>query len=466
MSTPQLPEEKEEDPRLTSAGSGETPEQAFAKRQEELAEKEAEEPESFLAREMPHDSYDLSESRSGMKQRFPSRDIWEDSPDSLQLQATVNEPKAEEQEAPILHSERPSASTVTRSQEKDSAGLSPESEGGHSPAVIAAATKPTVPARPTRSKQGSEAIETAHTVVPSRLSEKLKQTESASPALPAKPKPQVPARPSKPITRTSSDNIPLAKVPSDSSTKSSGSDQPAASKPKPPIPSRPVGSKIAALQSGFMMDLNKRLQLGPQAPKKEEPVAEMVEEEKEKGPLADARKGRARGPARRAPAKSPAPANSVAVTDKQTVTCGLCEPSTLWQIDPDRDLLVSAHQEEVAPSLELKSAEPEVKPVEPESELAPSSIAEHAPDRPSDSAVVAEASTSQNSLVEDALAEQSTDAAKEVHPTDVEGDTLEDVKLKTEAAVISDNLSEPKAAGESIQTSTDTARDEGEEAEE
>jgi hypothetical protein len=104
-----------------------------------------------------------------------------------------------------------------------------------------------------------------------------------------------------------------------------------------------------------MSDLNKRLQLGPQAPKKEEPSPEQQEEEKEKAPLVDARKGRAKGPARRAPAKSPAP-NSAAVPEKIS-TLALSMPSTLWQIDPDEDLLhVSSHQDEVEAPVHTKAA--------------------------------------------------------------------------------------------------------------
>ena len=77
-------------------------------------------------------------------------------------------------------------------------------------------------------------------------------------------------------------------------------------KAKPTVPARPGGSKIAALQAGFMSDLNNRLKLGPQGPQK---PAEPTEEEKveEKAPLADARKARAKGPARRKPAVSPGP---------------------------------------------------------------------------------------------------------------------------------------------------------------
>lgn len=222
MSTPQLPEEKEEDPRLKPAPAGETPEQAFARRQEELAEKEARESresQSFLAQETHLDSHNSSESRLGLKQRFPSRDIWEDSPDSLQLQTTVSESQSEDKEVP-------GSAAATKAPE----GLAIEEVASG----VAAVPKPTIPARPVRTKS-TEAHEAAHPVIPSRPSEKLKQADNTSPPLPTKSKPQIPARPSKPIARQSSENV-LTKVPSDASTKSTGSDQGAVNKPKPPVP--------------------------------------------------------------------------------------------------------------------------------------------------------------------------------------------------------------------------------------
>lgn len=105
-----------------------------------------------------------------------------------------------------------------------------------------------------------------------------------------------------------------------------------------------------------MSDLNKRLQLGPQAPKKEEVSPEEPQTEKEKAPLVDARKGRARGPARRAPAKSPAPASQESAGNPAIFT--ISQPSTLWQIDPEEDsLYVSSAKENVVP--EKQSAIPE-----------------------------------------------------------------------------------------------------------
>jgi hypothetical protein len=343
VSTPQLPEEVEE---LKEAPETETAAQAFARRQEELAEKESRDSESFLNREAkpwahkanspPHLA---AETRPGMKQRFPSRDIWEDTPDSLQLETTVAGPQSDDIE-------------ILSPQDAEPTTSLPLTTG-----------KPQIPARPAKSKL-SESPEKSHPVVPERPSQKLRQLDGAgsSPPLPAKSKPLVPARPSKPVARESSENIPLTTVASNSSAKSIGSDNGAvgAAKPKPPVPTRPMGGKIAALQGGFMSDLNKRLQLGPQAPKKEEATSEEKEEEKEKTPLVDARKGRARGPARRAPAKSPAPATSALVSGTGS-TLAFSIPAVLWEIDPEEDLLHVSSKDglESTPSVSTKAIESE-----------------------------------------------------------------------------------------------------------
>jgi hypothetical protein len=113
-----------------------------------------------------------------------------------------------------------------------------------------------------------------------------------------------------------------------------------------------------------MSDLNKRLQLGPQGVKKEEsPKEEEIAEEQEKAPLSDARKGRARGPQRRAPAKSPsAAAASEAKPAAPVLSFSLTQ--TVWSIDPDDgDFSCSSRDE----SLVKEAAEAE----EPSSALEP-----------------------------------------------------------------------------------------------
>ncbi|KAK7752208.1 hypothetical protein SLS62_005742 [Diatrype stigma] len=233
----------------------ETPAQAFARRQEELAEKELVTPDSFLYRVQKPQSYVEHQShiakemhaRPGPAQRFPSRDVWEDTPDSLQFTTTVSGPQSGRDTPPEEEVNSEATGTTT-------------------------SDKPAIPSRPKKQASGDEA--------------------TSKPTIPERPiKHQVPPQ-SAPETKQS---------------------EPAA-QPKPSIPARPAGGKIAALQAGFMSDLNKRLQLGPQAHKKEEsPAAPDLTEEKEKKPLADARKSRARGPQRRAPTKP-----AVSSTDKST----------------------------------------------------------------------------------------------------------------------------------------------------
>jgi len=364
VSTPQLPEEQEADSK--DSPQEENSAHAFARRQEELAERESKSQDSFLHQEKKpwaHKPHLAAETRPNLKQRFPSRDIWEDTPDSLQLQTTVDSPQVEDKDLMSPPDDQPATS----------------------PLSIAAVAKPQIPARPGKSKL-SESPEKPQPPMPERP--RPKQVDATSPPVPVKAKPQVPARPAKPITRESTENVPLTTVPSNSSAKSVGSDQgaAAAAKPKPPVPSRPLGSKIAALQGGFMADLNKRLQLGAQAPKKDEPAPE-EEEPKEKAPLVDARKGRARGPARRAPAKSPAPAAAVS---EPTSTLAFSMPATLWQIDPEEDYVhVASYSEPAAAApLETKAAESETPtlatntagiPVHEPAEIAPEAEKSSAP---------------------------------------------------------------------------------------
>ncbi|KAK3303300.1 altered inheritance of mitochondria protein 21 [Chaetomium strumarium] len=318
VSTPELFDEQEKPVPSTvpPPREGETPAQAFARHQEELAEREArgQKTNGFLpllpaaaktqkplwAQHQKHLTPEAAPRRPGMQQRFPSRDVWEDVPDSLNLQTTVSTPQQEEEvpspadniKPPELPSERPTQAAK------------PSSEP-------AAGAKPSIPDRP-KPRQASV---------------------DDKPAIPERPKPQIPARPAK-------------------AGPTSGGLEPAEAaapppKQKPAVPARPMGSKIAALAGGFMNDLNRRLQLGPQAPpstKKEEPAEEEEKEEKEKAPLSDVRKGRARGPQRRAPASSSsAPKAEEEKTEKrEVVTFAFSSAVTFFEIDPDEGT-VSVH---------------------------------------------------------------------------------------------------------------------------
>jgi len=103
-----------------------------------------------------------------------------------------------------------------------------------------------------------------------------------------------------------------------------------------------------------MNDLNQKLGVGPRKEKEAEPV---VEEAK---PLEDARKSRARGPQRRAPAKSPAAAD-------KPLGFSLSSPRALWTIDDTDELNVASSD---APSPETSKVENAPAAVEAPSEKA------------------------------------------------------------------------------------------------
>jgi len=276
VSTPEPPEAEHHRSRSsgTHADRPITPAHAFAAHQEALAEREAKRRSSGNNNFLPlseakpmwvSNQAHLKVERTPSQPRFPSRDIWEDVPESQLHQTTISSPEEEEEEE-----KKPEVSSQPAKKSSDSS------------------ERPAIPSRP-KPKQASG--------------------DDAKPRPPVsdKPKPQIPARPAR---------------------GSSGE-----AKEKPPVPSRPVGGKIAALQAGFMSDLNQRLKIGPQIHKKEEPSEKEPAEEKEKVPLSDARKGRARGPQRRAPAKSPAPPAEPAKPSAPVLSFSL--PQSSWSIDPE-----------------------------------------------------------------------------------------------------------------------------------
>ncbi|KAI1458086.1 altered inheritance of mitochondria protein 21 [Annulohypoxylon moriforme] len=305
VSTPELLEARKKEQAMLDIPTreGETPAQAFARRQEELAEKEAVTPDSFLYRQQRPPSWVGNQShlakeinaRPNSTQRFPSRDVWEDTPDSLQFTATVSTPETPDE---------------------------PQADETAKPAADNAPQKPAVPARPR--KQGSG--------------------DDSKPSIPDRPKPQIPVRPSKPVVESKGPE-PVVKT-------------------KPAVPARPAGGKIAALQAGFMSDLNNRLRLGPQAPKKEEPPTENPVEEKDKTPLSDARKGRARGPQRRAPTKTAGSGGTESgpppVSNGKPIL-SFSMTRTLWSIDEEGTMTVDG----LGPAVSL---EEETKPSQTESE--------------------------------------------------------------------------------------------------
>ncbi|OJJ39194.1 hypothetical protein ASPWEDRAFT_104935 [Aspergillus wentii DTO 134E9] len=292
-----------------------------------------------------------------LKHRFPSQDIWEDSPNSLQLHATVStpdEPKQETFETPEQESFRKSqvapidahqvASHILESEEQDKTSKRPEISKQRFPSrdiwedapdsqqlvttiepseenEVKSPDVPSKPAIPSRPQRLSQIVPSVNASTKPSISPTEKKQP---PVIPDRPKPQIPARPAKPISRGSAEEA---------------KDAPA--KAKPAVPARPGGSKIAALKAGFLTDLNSRLQLGPHAPPKPEKKEEKPPAEK--APLSDARKGRARGPARRKPAAEPAaqPAAQPVAAKLPTIPeIKIAGTWNVWEIREDGHLIV------------------------------------------------------------------------------------------------------------------------------
>jgi hypothetical protein len=340
VSTPDVPPQNDsagassasktfEDPSVESARKGEVTEADKAK----LVPKEERLAKSQFA---PHLRDDMP-TRPDMQQRFPSRDIWEDSPDSMHLVTTVGSP--------------PPAGEVPKSPE-DAALNKPsipprplnrsrlgESSTKPSVPVSAEVKQPQVPARPSKRD---------FTVADANNDSSLASEKNSSPtegrkgpSLPDRPKPQVPLRPAKKES--------LEALTKTLSGASSGSQDTVTSqtlsKAKPAIPARPVANK-PNLPAAFMSDLNQRLQLGPRPPVKEKELE--PEADKEVLPLSDARKGRARGPQRRAPAKSPSGPTETAPNSLPKFS--ISAPRSLWSITEDDSLTFNSLEMSSSPS--------------------------------------------------------------------------------------------------------------------
>jgi len=311
------------------------------------------------------------------RHHFPSQDIWEDTPSSLQLETEVETPQGPEEElettgqaeADAVHAfetaeaERARKDNITDGDQKsflpehtkrfankhlEKEHLNKTTRPGmqrrfpsqdiweDAPEHVQLETTVSGPQTPDTNEYADELPVVEKPQIPARPTiparpqkpKELSPVDKKAPVLPEKPKPQIPARPSRPLSRTSE----KAQT-SESQSSTEAASQP---KPKPTVPVRPGGSKIASLQAGFLKDLNSKLGLGPQAPKIKEPEPE-VEEEPTK-PLQDARKGRAKGPQRRKPTSSPSPAAVATITAEVAVPkvkLTLAGVSTIWSIGDD-----------------------------------------------------------------------------------------------------------------------------------
>lgn len=302
--------------------------------------------------------------------RFPSQDIWEDTPNSLQLHATVTTPdlpkrdSSEGFETPEQEATRRMQNTKVDSHQVATHILEGES------------VRDKAPPRPDTLKQrfpsrdiwedAPDSHQLVTTIEPAK--EELKSPEVPSrpgipprpqrqpqstsptekrqpPSIPDRPKPQVPTRPAKPGSQAPANT---AEAPKEAP----------AVKAKPTIPARPNGSKIAAMKAGFLTDLNSRLQLGPQQakPQEKEPEAPV-----EKQPLSDARKGRARGPARRKPAVEKTPSRLPTIPEIK-----ITETLNIWQVGQDGNLVVGTGKDKEKPSVAVeKPSVPAEHPMAP-----------------------------------------------------------------------------------------------------
>ncbi|EGS19793.1 uncharacterized protein CTHT_0042770 [Thermochaetoides thermophila DSM 1495] len=316
----------------------ETPAIVFARQQEELVEKEYQQygPEGFPAARGSKPPVKEEEKPSGPAvvparpaSRFPSRDVWEDAPESAQLETEVSAPQKEEDE-----------------------------EAEASPVEEAKPELPERPQQPPKPASEKPATPERRPIKPRQVS--VNGEDHTKPAIPDKPKPQIPPRPA---ARPAPAAVPTSGASSEPSAETAAP----APRPKPAVPARPIGSKIAALQAGFMNDLNRRLQLGPQGvlaaklkeKEKEEQSSgsgsteeggEEKVEAKEKAPLSDARKGRARGPQRRAPTSVAAAAAAAAaaapppVKEEPEVSFAFSVAKTVFEIDPEDGTLSTADE--------------------------------------------------------------------------------------------------------------------------
>jgi hypothetical protein len=250
-------------------------------------------------------------------QRFPSHDIWEDTPDSMRLETTVSGPQEPEIMSP--DDERPTTTALPHSQDDNNARAT---------TGMTQLMRPHIPSRPVRSSKLSQDITPEIAPVDtqdSRAKEvpdlgaltESSPTKTRAPSIPDRPKPTIPARPSR--------------SPKPDDSRAISPEQTPVPKAKPAVPARPANSKFANLKSGFMNDLASRIQLGPTGPppKPKEPEPEL---EEPKAPLVDARKSRAKGPARRKPAASPSGAAAAPPTAKP-LTFSFSTPITVWHID-------------------------------------------------------------------------------------------------------------------------------------
>lgn len=327
------------------------------------------------------------------KQRFPSRDIWEEAPDSAQLTATVSptpanvesqspvDPSALEPDFPPTTASKittgptlsesashvnPDDKTNTEKQKPEIPvrPASPEKKerwGPTGPVPLVPSTRPAPRATKIPTKfDTQEQIDQAQrpSSVPRTPSTDSPTEKKTSPVVPERPKPAVPQRPVKIAAKFQ--QSPLAQFEEASSAKA-----PPPVKPKPAL-----GGKIAALKANLALE--QKLAAGPLAFKKKEEEEKVEAAPEEPKPLVeDVRKSRAKGPRGRKLPTAATPAVAPEET-KQEVPAAPAAPAltfmvarTLWSIDDEDDARVVLDDAEVtSPTEKEKSTETEKQRLE------------------------------------------------------------------------------------------------------
>ncbi|KNG81681.1 hypothetical protein ANOM_010777 [Aspergillus nomiae NRRL 13137] len=296
-------------------------------------------PEDDDAEKKPLSTADRFKKRPDLlKHRFPSQDIWEDSPNSLQLHATVSTPdvpKNENFETPEEESFRRSQATRVDPHKVASQILQSEERLDEKPVSRPDIAKQRFPSRDIW-EDAPESQKLVTTVEPAE------EGEVKSPDVPTKP--SIPVRPQKrpqqapqwillqsqsPRLLKNANHLQFLTVPS----------------PK----SRPGQLSPCSLEMAESLKMLRpsrsqqyrpvREALGPQAPPK--PQEKKAEEPPaEKAPLSDARKGRARGPARRRPA-----AENVAAKLPTISEVRITETWNVWEVNEAGNLVVGSEKQ-------------------------------------------------------------------------------------------------------------------------
>jgi len=335
---------------------------------------------------------------SNGKQRFPSKDIWEEAPDSAQLTATVSPtPANEESQSPVdttapevtfppnttstrattgahldqsnLHVNPDERTSTLEAKKPEVPDRSPSPEKkekwgptGAVPLVPSTRPAPRAAKIPTKFDT-QEQIEQAQrpSAVPRTSSSESPTEKKAPPVLPERPKPIIPQRPAKAAAKFQQSPL------SQSEEASSSVKAPPPVKPKPAI-----GGKIAALKANLALE--QKLAAGPLTFKKKEEEEKSEATPEEPKPLVeDVRKSRAKGPRGRKLPTAAAPAATAPEEAKEqkeeeeeegnveTPALSFMIAKTVWSIDDEDDARVvlqeaeesSPKEEEVIPELEV-----------------------------------------------------------------------------------------------------------------